>query len=129
MTKVGQISPPVKTQLGYHIIQLQGMKPSAYTPFDEVKDFIKQRIVQEKQNDVLEKYVAELKAKSKITINADLLKSESEKAAPAGTKGETSAPAPAAKVGEPVTKNEPPVKAEPPVSPQPPAKEEPGAKK
>ncbi len=83
LTKVGQISPPVKTQLGYHIIQLQGMKPPAYTPYEEVKEFIKQRIVQEKQNDVLEKYVTDLKAKAKITINAELLKGEAEKGGPA----------------------------------------------
>ncbi len=79
MTKVGQISPPVKSQLGYHIIQLQGMKPPAYTPYDEVKEFIKQRIVQERQSEVLEKYVSDLKAKAKITVNAELLKGEAEK--------------------------------------------------
>jgi peptidyl-prolyl cis-trans isomerase C len=125
LTKVGQITPPVKTQLGYHIIQLQGMKPPAYTPYEEVKDFIKQRIVQEQQNDVLGKYVADLKAKAKITINAELLKGENEKG---GTTpqagGSTTQTAPAEKPGEAPPKAEPAPKAEPQ-----PTKEGPGVKK
>jgi len=129
LTKVGQISSPVKTQLGYHIIQLQGIKPAAYTPFDEVKDFIKQRIVQEKQNDVLEKYVSDLKSKAKITINADLLKSDADKAAPAGKVGEAPGAAPAAKPEDAASKSGPAPKPEVPSKPEPPAKEEPGTKK
>ena len=60
-----------------------GLLVPAYTPYEEVKEFIKQRIVQENQNDVLEKYVTDLKAKAKITINAELLKGEAEKGGPA----------------------------------------------
>jgi peptidyl-prolyl cis-trans isomerase C len=130
MTKVGQISAPVKTQLGYHIIQLQGIKPPAYTPYDEVKEFIKQRIVQERQNEVLEKYVSDLKSKAKITINADLLKGESEKAGAAPNAEEPSKTAPTAKSGEAPPKSEAPTKAEPAVKLEPQsAKEGPGAKK
>ena len=124
LTKVGQISPPVKTQLGYHIIQLQGMKPPAYTPYEEVKEFIKQRIAQEQQNDVLEKYVSDLKAKAKITINADLLKGEAEKGGPAAKVEQPPQAAPAEKASEAPPKPEPAPKAEPQ-----PAKDVPGAKK
>ncbi len=130
LTKVGQISPPVKTQLGYHIIQLQGMKPPAYTPYEEVKEFIKQRIVQENQNDVLEKYVADLKAKAKITINADLLKGEAEKGGPAAKVEQPAQTSPAEKANEAPPKGETPPKPEPAAKAEPqPAKEVPGAKK
>ena len=130
LTKVGQISPPVKTQLGYHIIQLQGMKPPAYTPYDEVKEFIKQRIVQEKQNDVLEKYVADLKSKAKITVNAELLKGEAEKGGPAAKVEGPASTAPAEKVSEAPSKNETPPKPEPAAKAEPqPANEGPGVKK
>jgi peptidyl-prolyl cis-trans isomerase C len=130
LTKVGQISPPVKTQLGYHIIQLQGIKPPAYTPYDEVKEFIKQRIVQERQNDVLEKYVAELKSKAKITINAELLKGEAEKGGPAPNAQQPSQAAPAPKPGEVQPTSEAPLKAEPAAKAEPqPAKEGGGVKK
>jgi peptidyl-prolyl cis-trans isomerase C len=130
LTKVGQISPPVKTQLGYHIIQLQGIKPPAYTPYEEVKEFIKQRIVQESQNDVLEKYVADLKAKAKITINAELLKGEAEKGGPAAKVEQPAQTAPAEKANEAPPKGETPPKPEPAVKAEPqPAEEVPGAKK
>jgi peptidyl-prolyl cis-trans isomerase C len=69
LTKTGQISGIVKTQFGYHIIRLEGMKAPSYVPFEEVKDFIKQKISQEKQKEILEKYIEDLKKASKITIH------------------------------------------------------------
>lgn len=83
LTKVGQVSSIVKTQFGYHIIRLEGIKPPSYVPLEEVKDFIKQKNAQEKQKEVLEKYIEELKKNSKITINEALLKEE--KAEPPAT--------------------------------------------
>jgi peptidyl-prolyl cis-trans isomerase C len=130
LTKAGQISPPVKTQLGYHIIQLQGIKPPAYTPYEEVKEFIKQRIVQEQQNDVLEKYVSDLKAKAKITINAELLKGEAEKGGPAAKVEQPAQTGPAEKASGALPKSETPAKPEPAAKAEPqPAKEVPGPKK
>jgi len=76
LSKAGQISGIVKTQFGYHIIRLEGMKAPSYVPFDEVKDFIKQKISQEKQKEILEKYIEDLKKAAKITINEELLKAE-----------------------------------------------------
>jgi len=76
LTKVGQVSGIVKTQFGYHIIRLEGVKPPSYVSLEEVKDFIKQKNAQEKQKEVLEKYLEELKKNSKITINETLLKEE-----------------------------------------------------
>lgn len=73
LTKVGQVSGITKTQFGYHIIRLEGTKPPSYVPFDEVKDFIKQKILQEKQSELLEKYIDSLKKSAKITINEALL--------------------------------------------------------
>ena len=35
--KVGEISPPVQTQYGYHIIRLDGIKPSVTTPFEKAR--------------------------------------------------------------------------------------------
>jgi len=76
LNKVGQVSGIVKTQFGYHIIRLEGIKPPSYVPLEEVKEFIKQKNAQEKQKEVLEKYIEELKKNSKITINEALLKEE-----------------------------------------------------
>lgn len=82
LTKAGQLSPIVKTQLGYHIIRLEGTKPPSYVPFEEVKEFIKQKMGQEKQAEVLEKYIAELKKNAKITVKEDMLKEEQKPAGP-----------------------------------------------
>jgi len=76
LSKVGQVSGIVKTQFGYHIIRLEGIRPPSYVPFDEVKDFIRQKITQDKQKEILEKYIDDLKKSAKITINDALLKDE-----------------------------------------------------
>jgi parvulin-like peptidyl-prolyl isomerase len=80
LTKIGQVSAPVKTQLGYHIIKLEGVKPPAYVPFPEVKDFIRQKLTQEKQTEMVQKYIEDLKKSAKIVVNADLLKEEGKQA-------------------------------------------------
>jgi peptidyl-prolyl cis-trans isomerase C len=79
LTKPGQVSPSIKTQLGYHIIRLEGIKPPQQVPFAEVKDFIKQKLAQERQQEVLEKYIESLRQANKITINEELLKEEGKK--------------------------------------------------
>lgn len=112
LTKVGETSGIVKTQFGYHIIRLEGTKPPSYVPFEEVKEFLKQKIAQDKQKEILEKYIEELKKNAKITINEANLKEEKPQ------------------VPE---KNEPPVKGEAPVKTEGPTKtdkpEEPQATK
>ena len=55
---------PVKTQFGYHVIQLEDSKPVAAPPFEEVKPELAQRLAQ--QN--LKKQLDDLKAKAKIEM-------------------------------------------------------------
>jgi len=89
---------------GYHIIRLEGIKPPTYVPFAEVKEFIKQQLMQEKQKEVLDKYIEELKKSAKITINEDLLKDQ----APSGpAKPEAKDAKPEAKVTKPEAKYAP----------------------
>ena len=76
-------------------------------PFPEVKEFIKQKITQEKQAEILDKYVQDLKKNAKITINEDALKEESKKPEAGATTepgAKTEAPAQPAAKPEPATK-------------------------
>jgi parvulin-like peptidyl-prolyl isomerase len=58
----GQISHPVKTQYGYHIILALGdIKPAKTTPLKDVKDSIRQQLLQQKKNDAMTKWVDETK--------------------------------------------------------------------
>jgi peptidyl-prolyl cis-trans isomerase C len=69
--KEGQLSAPVKSQYGYHLIKLTGRRPAGFVPFEEMKEQIKARLSQQRQPEVFQKLQGELKAKAKITINDD----------------------------------------------------------
>lgn len=53
---------PVKTEFGWHVIQLDDIRELKHPPFDEVKPQIQQRL----QQQALEKHIAELRAKTKV---------------------------------------------------------------
>ena len=49
----GQISEPVKTQFGWHVIQVDGHRTKSFPPFDQVKDQIVRYAVQKAQSDLI----------------------------------------------------------------------------
>lgn len=56
------ISKPVKTQYGWHVIQALGpIKKSQSTPYDQVKEAIRQQLLQEKRNKDMEKWVSDMR--------------------------------------------------------------------
>jgi foldase protein PrsA len=57
--KTGQISKPVHTQFGWHIIKADG--PIQKTPFSQVKESIRQQLLQQKRNDVMTSFVTDMK--------------------------------------------------------------------
>ena len=61
---LGEVTGPVQTSFGYHVIQLEDSRSVAAPPFDEVKPEIAQQLGQ--QN--LKKQLDDLKAKAKIEM-------------------------------------------------------------
>jgi parvulin-like peptidyl-prolyl isomerase len=59
---LGEISEPVKTQYGYHIIQVQAREAKT---FDEVKDEIDKKL----RPQLTEKFIAELRTKAPVTMD------------------------------------------------------------
>ena len=60
--KLNEISPPVKTEFGFHIIQALGkVKDAQVTPLKEVKESIRQQLLQTKKNEAMTAWVDDLK--------------------------------------------------------------------
>ncbi len=70
---IGELSEPVKTQFGYHIIKVEDKKESNVVPFAQVKNQIEDFLLQTKQANVFREYTETLKNKYDITLNEDLL--------------------------------------------------------
>jgi parvulin-like peptidyl-prolyl isomerase len=71
--KPGQISEPVKTKFGYHIIKVTDKKMGQTVDFDKVKNLISQNLMAEKQKEVFDSYVEGLKKSFKVEINKEAL--------------------------------------------------------
>lgn len=68
--KPGEISQPVKTDFGWHIIKLEDRKQGAAQPFDQVKGAIRNVLIRQKVQDTL----AGLKNQAKVEIVDEDLK-------------------------------------------------------
>lgn len=65
--KPGEITKEVvKSSYGYHIIKLEDKRPEKMPTFEEVKDKVKEDLLQSKKNEVFKKYLDDFKKKSKI---------------------------------------------------------------
>jgi peptidyl-prolyl cis-trans isomerase C len=49
----GQLSEPVKSQFGWHIIRLEGTRPKVFPPLSEVKDQVSRYVVQKAQSELV----------------------------------------------------------------------------
>ncbi len=65
---IGDVSRPVESELGIHILRLEKVIPGEPLPFDEVKDSIKTNLYQRKTRDVRGEWLSSLKDKAYIEI-------------------------------------------------------------
>ena len=64
---IGEIGPVVETQFGYHVIQVTGRKPGSITPEAEVKDQIREHMIENLKHERFGKFIRGLRAKATIT--------------------------------------------------------------
>lgn len=64
--KVGEVSGPVKTRFGYHIVQVTDRKEGRPGSFDEIKGTLERQLMIEKQKALFDTYVEKLKKDAKI---------------------------------------------------------------
>ena len=69
----GQLVGPLKTRFGYHIMRRTGREDGAQKSFDDVKTQIRVRLVNLKRRTATDDFIASIKEKSGLSINADIL--------------------------------------------------------
>jgi parvulin-like peptidyl-prolyl isomerase len=72
--KVGEVSDLIKVENAWFIIKLEDKKPEHMVSFEEIKDQLKKELEKNREQEIKEKWIADLRAKAKIEI---LLKTES----------------------------------------------------
>ncbi|MBN2655119.1 MAG: peptidyl-prolyl cis-trans isomerase [Nitrospirae bacterium] len=81
--KKGEVSAPVNTQLGFHILKITDVKQGSALDLNTIKEDIRRVMQQDKQQAMFEKYIEDVKKKYKIDIN----KSEVDKIVKAANQG------------------------------------------
>lgn len=66
--ELGEVSAPVQTQFGFHLIKVEDKKEERVKPLEEVKEMIKHNLLQEKQNQKYFDLTAELKNKYRVEM-------------------------------------------------------------
>lgn len=71
--KKGEISQPVKSPYGWHVIKLVERKDSEAVPFDEISERLTLQLKGQRIKEALDTYLSELRSKSEITIHSENL--------------------------------------------------------
>ncbi|MEW6066703.1 MAG: peptidyl-prolyl cis-trans isomerase [Nitrospirota bacterium] len=71
--KKGEVSEPIKTELGYQIVKVTDKQTGKLMEFEKVKNSIMQRLVEERQKEAFDSYIEQLKKSYKVDINKEAL--------------------------------------------------------
>jgi parvulin-like peptidyl-prolyl isomerase len=70
--KKGELSQPVRTEYGYHLIQVTDITPEAQIPYEEVKEKIRSALLAQRQADTWEAWLEGTKEKLGVVYRSDL---------------------------------------------------------
>jgi peptidyl-prolyl cis-trans isomerase SurA len=66
--KDGEVSDPVRTKFGWHVIKVEERRASAVKPFEEMKDQLRERLLKDQLEKYTEQYVQELRQNAVIDV-------------------------------------------------------------
>jgi peptidyl-prolyl cis-trans isomerase C len=96
--KPGEVSRPVQTRFGYHVIKLTDIKKGDPASFEQSKEAIRRELVNQKRKKYFDEFIERLKTGSEISTNENIL----EGLTLPWEKADMQAPAPQPQTGEPV---------------------------
>jgi len=64
----GEVGPAVESPVGFHIIRVDEKNPPGLRPFEEAKDFIENKLLRERSQQVYQEWLNELKDNAFIEI-------------------------------------------------------------
>jgi parvulin-like peptidyl-prolyl isomerase len=70
--KKGELSQPVRTEYGYHLIQVVDIIPEAQIPYEEVKEKIRSALLAQRQADTWEAWLEGMKQELGVVYRSDL---------------------------------------------------------
>lgn len=66
--KPGEVSEPVRTNFGWHVLKVEEVRAVPVTPYEEMKPKLEEKLRQEKTEKYIEQYVAELRQKAVVEV-------------------------------------------------------------
>lgn len=93
--KVGEVSAPVKTRFGFHIIRVTRREERPAAPFAQVREELQQRLLGERQQTAFDAFVEGLRQHATVEVQEQLLPIAAPGAAPASPDLPATPPPPA----------------------------------
>jgi len=74
LAEIGEVSPVIKTEFGYHIVRVEDRRPARTRALNEVRDTIARTLEDKKREEIFNQWIDKLRERTEIRINEELLK-------------------------------------------------------